>query len=79
MEEAPHMAKTIVNLCVLGCPLPPYIKEQWAGQTAPVGRAPSRIPTRNRNHIHSRFPTRKRGGRKERERGRRKGGAAPLP
>ena len=25
---APHMAKTTVNLCVLGCPLPPYIKEQ---------------------------------------------------
>ena len=41
-EGAPHTAKgSMINLCVLGCPLPPYIKEQGGGRTAlystPVG------------------------------------------
>ena len=27
----------MINLCVLGCPLPPYIKEQGGGRPALVG------------------------------------------
>ena len=37
MEGAPHTAKrSMINLCVLGCPLPPYIKEQ-GGRPAGLG------------------------------------------
>ena len=52
MEGAPHTTKgSMINLCVLGCPLPPYIKEQGGGGRprgggAPKGEnpTPSRIP-----------------------------------
>ena len=63
-------------MCVLGCPLPPHIKEQGGGWPAPVGRAPSRIPTRN--PIPSRFPTWGREGEGRRGREGRQG-APPLP
>ena len=39
MRGAPHTAKTIVNLCVLGCPLPPYIKE---GRRRPANKGCAR-------------------------------------
>ena len=71
---ASHTAKTTVNLCVLGCPLPPYIKEHGGGRPALIGRAPSRIPTRN--PIPSRFPTREERG-KEGEGERERGGPCP--
>ena len=55
MEGAPHTAgrDQQINLCVLGCPLPPYIKEQGRRRPALGGaRQGSRIPTPSR----SRFP-----------------------
>ena len=39
MEGAPHTANTTVNLCVLGCPLPPYIKEGGREEAGQVGHA----------------------------------------
>ena len=38
VEGAPHTAKNNVNLCVLGCPLPPYIKEQGGRPAGPRAR-----------------------------------------
>ena len=29
--------RSMINLCVMGCPLPPYIKEQGGGRPALVG------------------------------------------
>ena len=69
----------MINLCVLGCPLPPYIKEQ-GGRPAGLGvrqgeggvlllvgvGLPFPSPTRNGE-----------GGRKERERERERGAAPP--
>ena len=54
VEGAPHTAKgSMINLCVLGCPLPPYIKEQGRRRPAIGGaRQGSRIPTPS----WSRFP-----------------------
>ena len=58
---APHTAKrSMINCVSMGCPLPPYIKEQGGGRPALIGHAPSRIPTRN--PIPSRFPTREERG-----------------
>ena len=72
------MAKTTVNLCVLGCPLPPYIKEQGGGRSAVMGRSQSRIPTRN--PIPSRFPTREERGKEgEGEREKERGVQPPFP
>ena len=31
---------SMINLCVLGCPLPPYIKEQGEGASGLIGFAP---------------------------------------
>ena len=40
VEGAPHTAKgSMINLCVLGCPLPPYIKEQGEEAGWPYWRA----------------------------------------
>ena len=37
VEGAPHTAKrSVINLCVLGCPLPPYIKEQGGRPAGPL-------------------------------------------
>ena len=45
VKGAPHTAKgSMINLCVLGCPLPPYIKEQGGGRPAQGGRARRRSP-----------------------------------
>ena len=78
MEGAPHTAKTTVNFCVLGCPLPSYIKEQGGGRPALMGCARSRIPTRN--PIPSRFPTREERGKEgEGEREKEREGAPPPP
>src|SRR4051812_32460750 len=65
-------------LCVLGCPLPPYIKEGRGGRPAPVGCTKERSPTRAPRP--SRIPFGGRG--KEEGRGRREGkggGCRPLP
>ena len=34
-----HTWLETINLCVLGCPLPPYIKEQGGRPAGPLGRA----------------------------------------
>ena len=65
----------MINLCLLGCPLPSYIKEQGGGRPALMGRAPSRIPTRN--PIPSRFPTREERGKEGEGEREERGGAAP--
>ena len=31
--------RSMINLCVLGCPLPPYIKEKGGRPAGPIGRA----------------------------------------
>ena len=58
VEGAPHTAKgSMINLCVLGCPLPPYIKEQGGRPAGPVGRArrsPFPTPTRRRTPLQAR-------------------------
>ena len=77
MEGAPHTAKTTVNLCVLGCPLPPYIKEWRRGGPASYGAPQGRIPTPTRSRFPP-FPSPTRRGRKE-EGERRKEGPPPPP
>ena len=76
----PHTAKnmiTWINLCVYGCPLPPYIKDQRGGAAGQEEGAPGGVllppgvgfpPFPSWNRIRE--------GGKRRER--RKGGAAPL-
>ena len=73
---ASHTAKTIINLCVLGCPLRPYIKEQGGGWPAP--RARPQLGFLLGILFLVGFQQGKRGGRKERKRGRRKRGLRPL-
>ena len=71
----------MINLCVLGCPLPPYIKEQGGRPAGPRGRAKEGgilllvgvgfpFPSLNRKEE---------GRRKERERERERGAAHPPP
>ena len=69
-----------VNLCVLGCPLPPYIKEQGGGRPAPWGapRGRSPPPSRSRTPLFP-SPIRKRKGGGRRGKGEGKGGGAPFP
>ena len=68
--------RSMINLCVLGCPLPPYIKEQGGGRPAPVGRARRRSPPPSRSRTPPfPIPTRRGNGS---GRGRRKGGRPPL-
>ena len=75
---APHMAKrSMINLCVLGCPLPPYIKEQGGGRPDLGARQGRRNPPPSRSRIPP-FLLLLGGGRKG-ERGEGKGGAAPPP
>ena len=69
--------RSMINLCVLGCPLPPYIKEQGGRPAGPVGRA-RRSPPPPSGSRTPLFLVPLGGGRKERAR-RRKEGAQPLP
>ena len=72
------MAKrSMINCCVSGVPLPPYIKE-WRRGAAKEGGAPkggSPTPTGSRTPL---FPIRSRRGKKE-EGGRKERGDGPLP
>ena len=71
----------LINLCVLGCPLPQYIKEQGGGRPA-LGCAKERGGVLLLVGVGLPFPspTRKReGGRKERERERERGATPPSP
>ena len=68
------MAKTIVNLCVLGVPLATYIKEQGEGAGGLIGCPKGGILLLL--GVGSGFPGPTRRGRKEEE-GRRKEGAGP--
>ena len=83
MVEVGHRTRFgTINLCVLGYPLPPYIKEQGGEAGRPLQGAPGGgfllvgvglpFPTPTR-----RGKGRRRGRRKEREE-RRKGGTVPL-
>ena len=65
-----------INLCVLGCPPPPYIKEQGGGRPAPVGVPGGGVLLLVGVGLPS-FLLLKGGG-KEGGEGEGKGGAAPL-
>ena len=67
-----------INLCVLGCPLPLYIKEQGGRPAGPRGRAKEGGVLLVGVGLPFPSPTRKEeGGRKERERERERGGCHP--
>ena len=68
--------RSMINLCVLGCPLPPYIKDQGGRPAGPVGRTRRRSPPPRRSRTPL-FPTPTRRG-KGRGRRRRKGGHPPF-
>ena len=65
-----------INLCVLGCPLPLYIKDQGGGRPALVRPKERRNPPPSRSRIPP-FLVLLGGGRKEK--GGMKEGAQPLP
>ena len=75
MEGAPHMAKRTIDV-PLGCPPPPYIKEQGGRPAGPRGRARRRSPPPSRSRTPP-FLLLLGGGRKG-ERGKERGGAPPL-
>ena len=75
MEGAPHTVKR--NLGVLGCPLPPYIKEQGGGRPAPRAR-PKRGVLLGLLVLVGFHQEGERGKEGEGD-GEGKGGAAPLP
>ena len=68
-----------INLCVLGCPLPPYIKEQGGGRPALGALKERRNPPPSRSRIHPflvQLGRQKGKGRRGREGGKR--GRRPL-
>ena len=78
VEGAPHMAKrSMINLCVYGVPLPPYIKEWRRGRAGPQLWRALGSPTPTGSRIPP-FPSWSRREGRESEK-RRKEGAPPLP
>ena len=61
-----------INLCLLGCPLPPYIKEPRGGGGRP------RRARQGGVLLPPFFPSWRRRSGKEEEEGKERGGAAPL-
>src|SRR4051812_3639782 len=77
VEGAPHTAKgSMINLCVLGCPLAPIYKGAMGEAGRPLGRA-RRGGVLLLVGVGLPFPSPTRMG-KGRRRERRKGGAAPF-
>ena len=87
VEVAPHTVgrDQLINLCVYGMPLPPYIKEEERGGAGPLYGAPKGSPTPTGSRIPpflvelGALPSsrsRREGKGKEK---RRKEGAQPLP
>ena len=69
-----------INLCVLGCPLPPYIKDQGRRRPALGGaRQGSRIPTPSRNRFPPFLVQLGEGGKGGEWRRKGEGGRAPNP
>ena len=69
--------RSMINLCVLGCPLPPYIKEKGGRPAGPVGRA-RRSPTPTGSRTPSLFLVGL-GEEREGERGGKERGEPPPP
>ena len=82
VEGAPHTVgrDQLINLCVLGCPLPPHIKEGGRRRPALGGALQgSRIPTPSRSRFPPFLVQLGEGGKEGEGRRKGEGGRAPNP